>query len=388
MIAFFEAKHFHKLIDPQRIVNLTITSMSKYSLSVVLLTRGQQPLMKYTIESIIHQIDSKTEFIISINTNDESNIKYVMKMLDSFDHKKNIKIISTGRNLQVYEHYRFATEACQCDNVLIIHDDDIYHSSAIRKIRQGFEQDNVNVVVGGMLKTELYENKIGLSYVNLVNDFGTKDGVSWLMNHKDFYPKFCYSAVAFRRNGFDMNTFSKKSTAADCLLVAMRAMSGNVYETGIVLATWLQLPNRTSRWAAIDHRLIPAWQEFLTYYLSTENETLIRRAKNGGRKSLIGYIKMLFIVAVRNRNNDQILGALKNIGLVSPSIRKILEFTLRPCVINIFSPICQIIFDLRRSFHSRKFKARIDIINAEDALEISNELWTSYITEATKQAKQ
>lgn len=356
------------------------------NLSFVLLTTGRQALITFSLRSILPQLKENDEIIVSINTSDAEIYAKTFEAVKSVDEFDQIKIIKPSTQIPVYSHYRFGFASAANDHVIIIHDDDIYHSQMADEIRYGFSDPNVRVVVGGLLKIDLLGQAIHITTSAPFDSSEVKDGPCWLEEQPGLYPRFCYSALALDRSVLPVDALAANSTAGDCLVVAQQALAGKVYQSTQIFATWLQLPFRTSRWSTIDKNLISPWKEFSEYYLKIGNTRLYQRALDGKAGFLKSFTRMLFAVGVLNRSRDQIDGCLHKINEISPSRSASLHiFSYKFLYFPLSIPLRIVQKMQRRMLVRRVLKERQSLVPPE-ILRIDPVFWKSFIAEASKLA--
>lgn len=363
-----------------------ISESTSPHLSFVLITTGRQSLITFSLRSILPQLKEGDEIIVSVNSSDAEMLSDTTEAVNSVDETGRIKIIKPSAPLPVYSHYRFAFESAGNDHVVIIHDDDVYSSRMADEIRYGFSNTNVRVVVGGLLKVDLLGPVTRISESTPFDSSGVKDGPRWMEDQPGLYPRFCYSALALDRSFLPIDAFAENSTAGDCLVIAQMAMTGDVYQSTQIFATWLQLPFRTSRWSTIDQNLVTPWKEFSEYYSKIGNARLHRRALDGRSGFLRSYTKMLFTVGIVNRSRDQIDGCLHKIYEISPSRSAALRiFRYRIVHIPLSIPL-RIAQKLQRRMLVKKVINEGQSLVPSEILKIDPSFWKSFVTEASKLA--
>lgn len=356
-------------------------NMNTPSLSIVLVTLGNQPLLKYAIESLIIQIGAEDEFVISINSGDPEAEAYVRQIVSSVHGTSTIRIISTLKKIEVYEHYKFAISAASKDFVVIAHDDELYGSKTLGEIKKGFAHNGVNVVVGGMVKVDISNLNCVSEKVVCFDSEEVFNGLEWVLSKETLYPPFCYSALAVKKPTLALEIFSSNGTAVDCLVVARQAIEGKVFQSKEIFATWLQLPTRNSRWWVLKPDLIAPWKEFLDYYEKIGNTILIRRAMDAKVAFFRSFLKMLFIVGIANQNGEQIRGCLKKIGEIHPLMEKMLFFAKWPVLYNLAGPFLMLFKKLSKKY---LFVKRCSNCSSTPPLEVTSEMWVAFIAAAKK----
>lgn len=354
----------------------------------MLVTRGKQPLMPYAIESLLSQIQDDDEFTISVNSSDPDVLIAVRKIVDSSDASGRIKLISPSKEVSVYEHYRFAFSKALHDCAILVHDDDLYGSTTVSEVKRGFSCPEVNVVVGGMLKVEVYSTGYRLQKHVEFTDEGVYAGLPWVLAQDALYPPFCFSALAVRRSALQMDIFSPIGTAVDCLVVAHQAIVGKVYQSKKILATWMQLPTRTSRWACINPALTTPWKEFLEYYNKIGHPDLIRKAIASKRDFLKSFVKMVFIVGVANRDVKQINGSLIKIGEINRTVMNILGFARWPVVYHLAGPVLQVVKSAFRWRNERTQRLDVTSMKGAELLGVDSGLWLRFVKSAMELAER
>ncbi len=355
--------------------------MKVTQLSIILVTSGKQPLIRYSLLSLLCQITDQDELIVSVNSSEIAHLSFITQLVSEIDNFCKIKIVSTTKNIPVYEHYCFGIRQATNDHVIIVHDDDVYNPGMLEEIRIGFSDPDVNVVVGGLLKID----RIGKNFKSTVeNSFKTscyQDGRLWLEKSKGLYPPFCFSALAVRRSALDLRLLTANSTAADCMVVTQLALSGKVYQSRMMFATWTQLPSSTSKWALIKPGLISPWKEYLDYSQSINEDWLKNLALENKRKSLKVFSKMLFVVAIANRNHCQIDSCLKKIGEISVLSQNLLSWTRFPMIYYPLSIPCLLAVKLKAYLRLKNFQKTASPIDPCKELNLDRHFWISYTLE-------
>lgn len=354
-------------------------TMSSVALSIMLLTTGKQPLLQFSIQSLVNQIRDGDEFTLSINSVDKEAISRTRALVKAADPLNKIQIIQTPVQLSVYEHYRFAIDRSLNDYLLIAHDDEIYNSQILEEFRFGFSQPDVTVVVGGLLMVEPVGGTLILGCHNDFTESKVRNGLEWIKATDGLYPRFCFSSLAINKRVLNREIFNARSTSADCLAVTQQAISGNVYHSKKVFATWLQLPSRNSRWYMINPGLTAPWREYSDYYRKLGEADLIERGEKAKKASLRSFTWLLFTAAVYRRNPVLINSCLEKIAEISPPVASLLSPVRWPVVYYPASAVLGLIA-LIKNFHKRcssKNHAAQSIDPAE-ILRIDPELWSAY----------
>lgn len=294
-------------------------------LSIMLLTTGKQPLIEFSIRSLLPQVETEDEFVISINSTDSSAISWVRELIQKLDPEGLIRVIQTGSQCSVYEHYRFVIDHSLNDHLLIAHDDEIYNSTILQEFRTGFSNPSVTVVVGGLLMVEPSAGKLRISQENSFTESKIRNGLEWIKETEGLYPRFCFSSLALNKKVLKLNIFSATATSADCLAVTQQAIAGSVYHSKKIFATWLQLPTRNSRWYLIKPGLTAPWKEYLDFYQTTGDQELIERGEKAKMASVKSFIWLLFVVAVSKRSPILIDSCLAKITEIDPTKAAILS---------------------------------------------------------------
>ncbi len=360
--------------------------MRPVNLSLMLLTTGTQPLLKFSLNSILQQISDTDRITVSINSSDKNLIENTRAIVGGIDTGRKVNILVTNNKVSVYEHYRFAIENSGYPHTVIIHDDEIYNSSLVEEIRRGFSDPEVGVVVGGMIKVDLLEETIRLSQPHSFSESRVQNGLEWIRQEQGLYPRFCFSALALNKVHLDLDIFSATSTAADCIAVTHQAIGGKIYQSEKVFATWLQLPSRNSKWYLIHPGLVSPWKEFLEYFEKVGDEMLISRAMDYKSKSVGTFLRMLFFVGIANRDPSQVSTCLMKIGEINPGLSKSLSWLGSPFAVAILSGPCRIARRIKSTIANFRAKNDPENIDPCEHLMIDETFWNSYVQAALKAA--
>lgn len=357
--------------------------MQALPLSLMLVTSGRQPLIQHSLVSLLSQVSENDEVTVSINSSDQNHIAKTRAIIESVDPNQKIRIILTCGDLSVYEHYKFGILNAMNSHMVIVHDDDIYHSQMIDEIRKGFSDPTVTTVVGGLIKINLTKTGFRSAIETSFESSSFVDGKDWLQRNSGLYPPFCFSAVAINRSAIDLSIFTPDSTAADCLAITQLALSGTVYQSDLMFATWMQLPSSTSKWALIKPGSISPWKEYLTYFQKNKDIIMTSRALAYKQRSLRVFIKMLFFVGIANRNPTQIKTSLLKIGEINKSTELFFSWTTLPFIFSSLSGPCKIAVKWRKNFIIKYTRSNKKQPDPRKSLNISNDLWDSYISSAS-----
>jgi glycosyltransferase involved in cell wall biosynthesis len=100
--------------------------------SIVIPTKNRPDFLRDTISSVVLQDFDDYELIVSDNFNDERT----KKVIDEFKDNKNIKYIRTEREMNIPDHWEFATRKINGDYLLILTDRSFLRQGALRDIYQ------------------------------------------------------------------------------------------------------------------------------------------------------------------------------------------------------------------------------------------------------------
>jgi len=354
--------------------------MKMTPLSFVLVTAGRQPLIRFSLTSLMDQLTEADEFLVSINSLNPGQIAQTVEIIEAVDLNRRIKIIHPASPLSVYEHYRFGISSASHEHVVIVHDDDIYNPGLAGELRKGFSDPAVTVVVGGLLRVDLHGDVARPAVHAAFENSIFTDGTGWLRRNKGLYPHFCYSAVSLYRPALDLSIFSATATAADCLAVAQLALAGKVYQSELIFATWLQLAGRTSRWSLIKPGAVTPHLEFAEYYKKLGNMEMAARAISFEQDSLAAFTRKLFAVALANNNPSQIATCLQKIREINPGMARRLGWVQWPPAARVLSVPCRLLVRTKHAIMRRKaMKAGSDEVNAIARLGVNREFWDHWI---------
>jgi hypothetical protein len=352
--------------------------MFRPRLSVILLTTGNQPLIDFSIRSLLSQLAPHDQFAVSINTSDKQAIEKTRILIGRNDPSGRVDILVTPRYFKVYEHYTFAIQSAKFEHALIAHDDEIYNGSILDEFRQGFSKEGVTAVVGGMLKVVPEQYGTTCTPANTYQTSGVTGGVEWIKANPGLYPQFCFSAFSVKKSVLDTGIFRGNSTAADCVAMAQQALQGRVYHSSKILATWLQLPTRNSRWYMMEPGLTAPWREFLQLYREFGDEDLIARAELARERSLKVYVRLLFVIAVYRRNRILIQSCLEKIYELNPVACRLLgpvKYGILNRPLSCLLSVIKAISDVSRKLTVKSVSGQP---NPAELLGIDQRLWNEY----------
>lgn len=259
------------------------------SLSVILPTKNRLELLRFTIDSLLHQLKMGDEIIVSLNNVNDGTKEYLISLIPG-DVK--LTILETDGEMEIYQHWHFAIGRARNEHVVFVHDDEIYHSGLIVSVREEFESDSkVTLVTGGTVSIKLMRHPI--AYVK--NKFQKRrvfEGETWikrqLERNKVVYGSTCY---AFKRIPNAYEFLEKRTRVSDVLLMLTQATKGKVVEHDFFHGTHL-LHKKNQSW--IDYltpEQTPYWLGLKRLAEESENVNILELALKEKSNAYALYIR-------------------------------------------------------------------------------------------------
>jgi len=355
-------------------------------LSIVLLTTGRQPLLRFSILSLLPQAGALVDFTVSINSQVPKEIETTKKILRELDPNGMIRIIQPEKSLSVYEHYHFALDHAPQEIVLIAHDDEIYNAGLIAELQTGFSDPSVSFVSGGLMKVEILGANLSLVTCNASRGTVTVGGSEWLKSAGEVYPPFCFSALTLHKRFIDPALFSAASTSADCLAATHQSLGGKVYHSQKIFATWLQLSSRNSRWYVLRPGLTATWKEYSSYFARVADPDLLQLSAASKINSGRMFTRMFFCVAVLRGDPTMIRTCIEKLGEIHPLRARLFSCFGYPMVYRPLSGLMRCMAAARRLLMGHHRVQPKHLSNGAQVLEVEPAFWESYLKAASSLA--
>ena len=286
------------------------------NLSVVLPTYNRRALVPFCIHSILLQLEPEDELLILIDGEHDPSYAFVASLAET---DPRVRITYPGYRAKAFEIYRMLFERAQNDCIIMVHDDEIYHSQLIAKARRGFtEMPEVVFQLAGQLQvliSDCVQSFVNISYAK----DAVLEGRDWVAGVLDSGMIFNCSCLVFRRNPEALKVLTRDQLSADNLFAIVQAAAGKVTQGSYISSTWLLHAANTSRrdYLQAGHR--PLWRglEELRQqpgygFLS---ESAIQSQRNIARRA---YLWNAFAAAAVDGKRDAFLQCLRYAAEASP----------------------------------------------------------------------
>lgn len=214
------------------------------NISVVLPTYKRLELLRYSIASILPQLEEHDELLILIDGAQDPSFGFVSGLAQA---DPRVRVIIPSSQASAFDIYRMLFEAAVNDMIVMVHDDEIYHSELLKRSRQVFEaHPRVTFQVGGQIRVRVSSSGL-LSWLNISYPADRLvEGSVWVSGQLRSGMIFNCSCLVFRRNVNALAVLHGNQLSADNLFAVVQAAAGQVMESSFVSSTWLLHATNTS----------------------------------------------------------------------------------------------------------------------------------------------
>lgn len=227
------------------------------SLSVVLPTYKRRALLPFCIDSVLPQLESGDELLILIDGPQDPSHPYVAELAAK---DPRVRITTPSGKLTPYEIYRMLFERAAHEHIVMVHDDEIYHSRLLEKARARFTQEpSVTFQLAGQIR--IFASDHVYSHANVAYPAEKlMEGKDWVAGQISTGMRFNCSCLVFRRTQEGLDVLTREQLSADNLFAIAQASAGKVTQSDYFSSTWLIHATNTSRrdYLTPDHR--PLWR--------------------------------------------------------------------------------------------------------------------------------
>jgi hypothetical protein len=302
----------------------------KQGLSVLLPTIARNNLIDSTLESIVPQLSAEDELVISLNVPKSSvdEISARLRRLIVSIGTIKFRFIVPPRPMKIFEHWNFIFRSASRDQIVFIHDDEIYRSNLLKIAREEFSSaPDVSLVVGGQLK--VYANRHTGVVASLERHFDEKrtfDGRLWIRSQEKFdIPKFGATAYMFRRTSEAFWFLEDNTRISDALLLYHQAFRGKVVERPEIFGTYLQYSSNSTLTDTLEANHNPYWRALKKMGQLEYEEQLIDNSEKVRILSIRNYSACALNAAIPLRDKIGYDECLNQIRLAGGNVTGILS---------------------------------------------------------------
>lgn len=239
---------------------------SGFPLSVVLPTIYRKDLIRSTLSSIVPQLESGDELLISLNVapqefeSSRAELSAFVASLQITDAAVT-RFVTPGRKCKVYQHWNFAISSAEHKEIVFIHDDEIYRNNLLSIARKEFGDDEDTVlVIGGQINVHTFARKFHTFRRVWFTERKIFERGDWLAHQaSSTYPKFGATCYMFRRKVDNFWFFEQNIRVADAILMYFLSLRGKVIERTELFGTHLQHAGNTYLRDCLEVDHVPYW---------------------------------------------------------------------------------------------------------------------------------
>lgn len=213
-------------------------------LSIVLPTKDRLDLLQCCIASIQPQMLDRDELLVLVDGPEDQSYGYLQ---DLQTRVSGLRLVHPAGRLGGFSHYRLLFESAHHDHIVMVHDDELYHASLLREVRNSFScHPSLTFINTGQLVVWA-GSKVAIQRNIEFSEERIVPGREWASQEIAKGMKFNCSCLAFRRIPETFEVLTRTQISADNLFVAMLAAKGDILELPIFGSTWLLHSGNTSR---------------------------------------------------------------------------------------------------------------------------------------------
>jgi len=205
------------------------------TISIVLLTRNRCANLRLLIEILSPQLEPEDQLLIATNDNSDDTDAYVSELESSTPQ---ILRYTPPSGLSLYEYFYLSCTQARHDNILLLNDDELFHSRILSFFRSSLVQHpQATLVLGNQLILDLRGGH-SLRDFTVFSRERALPGPAWIESQAKEGVRFTCSCFAFRRSEASLKYFRKNQVSADTLFVLAQGQTGTVVELPKYFCTW------------------------------------------------------------------------------------------------------------------------------------------------------
>jgi len=227
------------------------------NISVVAPTYKRRALLPFCIDSVLPQLESGDELLILIDGEQDPSYAYVAELAAK---DPRVRITMPGGKVGPFEIYRMLFERAAHDHIVMVHDDEIYHSRLLEKVRARFTREPaVTFQLAGQIRVLISDSVHSFANIAYPEE-KLMEGREWVSGQIGSGMLFNCSCLVFRRTAEALKVLTREQLSADNLFAIVQASSGKVTQSDYFSSTWLLHATNTSRrdYLTINHH--PLWR--------------------------------------------------------------------------------------------------------------------------------
>lgn len=354
------------------------------AISVVLPTIFRRDLIKSTIDSILPQLKCNDELLISLNVENVEFEKCLNELKIFVEQRQTaclgkVRYITPGQKLKVYAHWNFAISETANNQIIFIHDDEIYNANIVDISRKEFAADpEVTVIMGGQINVYSSSTKINSFKKIWFDERSVWRPREWLYKQSNpSLPKFSATSYIFRKQEKSFWFFERDYRVSDSLLVYHLAIKGKVVERPEFFGTHLHHASNTFLTYFLEEDHLPYWEGLRRMGEIEQEEWLIQASRTVKNEASTHYSLNALFAALPLGNRRGWAECVRQCRLAGAEPSLLMRLTQRvPFMWQILPPVVRFLKILRHKFggHKEKMACASNAVKLATALGLSTEI--------------
>lgn len=292
-------------------------------LSIIIPTVDRGSLFRSPLESVIPQLCTGDELIISINGPREP----VESVLEDFREQLvgiELRLIGPAKKLNIYQHWSFAISHASHKECVFVHDDEIYHAGLLAIAREEFQADpETTLVTGGHIRV-IAPSMDCYRTIQFEKREEFPKG-TWIKAQKNVvFPKYgCTAYIVRLQESYPF--FDENTRVSDALLMYTQSMAGKVVQRPEFFGTRLLHAENTSHTDYLEPGHRPYWQGLAELSQKFDSETLEQAMEEARKAAPALYSNNALSAALPRGDQEGFQECLKQIDLAEGELHRVLK---------------------------------------------------------------